>query len=64
MTFRTIRTIVLIVATIWASYSFFKDALGRGERLSKLDRSIRFLGAILMLAMAIGGSLLVAGYLN
>jgi len=64
MTFRTIRAVVLIVATIWASYSFFKDALGRGESLSKLDRGIRFLGAILMLAMAIGGSLLVAGYLN
>ena len=64
MTFRTIRAVVLIVLTIWASYSFFKDAIGSGQGLGKVDRGIRLIGAILMLAVAIGGTLLVAGYLK
>jgi hypothetical protein len=62
MTFRAIRAVVLIAITIGCSYSLFKDAVGGGERLGRVDRGIRFIGAILMLAVAIGGSLLVAGY--
>lgn len=62
MTFRAIRAVVLIAITIGCSYSLFKDAVARGERLGKIDRGIRFIGAILMLAIAIGGGLLVAGY--
>jgi len=64
MQFATIRAIVKIVAVCWCSYSFFRIATKRSGSLRWYKRTIYFLGAILMAALAVGGLLLVTGKIS
>jgi hypothetical protein len=62
--FATIRAIVMIAGVCWCSYYCFRIATQRGGSLRWYNRTIYFLGAILMAGFAIGGILLVTGKLN
>lgn len=64
MQFATIRTIVMIAAVCWCLYSFFRIATKRGGSLRWYNRTIYFLGAILMAGLAVGGLLLVTGKIS
>jgi len=63
MKFATVRTIVMMAGAGWCSFSFLKSATKRGTSLRWYDRTIHFLGAILMAAIIIGGFLLISGKL-
>jgi thiosulfate reductase cytochrome b subunit len=64
MKWAVVRAVLMIVGVAWFSFSLFKSALGKNPGLRWYDRTIHFLGAILMAAFAIGaGYLLVTGQL-
>ena len=54
----------MIAGVCWCSYYCFRIATQRGGSLRWYNRTIYFLGAILMAGFAIGGILLVTGKLN
>ncbi len=64
MQFATIRAVVMIAAVCWCSYSLFRTASKRGGSLHWYNRTIYFLGAILMAGLAVGGLLLVTGKIS
>jgi hypothetical protein len=65
MKFVTIPAVVLLIGTCWFSFSLLMSATKRSSGLRWYDRTIHFLGSILMAALAIGGLYLMAtGQLN
>jgi hypothetical protein len=44
----------------WCSISLFKDSMKQTNNMRWYDRTIRFTGAFIMAAIAIGGSYLLA----
>ena len=61
MILTTARTLVLEAGVIWCAVGLIKSAV-RGERgLRWYDRFIRFAGALLMGALAVGGIFLTTG---
>jgi hypothetical protein len=60
MRFVTILTVVMLAGTSWCSISLFMSATKNSSGLRWYDRTIYFVGAILMAALTIGGVYLSA----
>jgi hypothetical protein len=60
MKFVTIPAVVMFVGACWCSFSLLMSATKRSSALRWYNRTIHFLGSILMAAVAIGGLYLMA----
>jgi hypothetical protein len=64
MTWASVRVLVMIAAACWGSIALLRDAIERRSKLRWYDRTIRFLGSLIMAALAVGsGYLLISGQL-
>jgi hypothetical protein len=55
-----IRAVVMLTGAGWCSISLFRDSVKKTSKMLWYDRAIRFIGAIIMAALAIGGGYLLA----